>query len=66
MASDILLLFDAKVMQPGCVILAAAAGTDREVVARFNNWLTAPTPDMRIYRTTPEQLDRLVEISNAR
>ena len=57
-------LYDAKLKKPGCVLLAAIAGTSRAPIHLFHEWLTAPTPDMKVYEVTEEQLKKLVEISN--
>jgi len=61
------ILFDAELMRPGCVLLAAVANTDRHVVQRFNSrsWLTSPTPAMKRYEVSDEQLAVLVERVNA-
>jgi hypothetical protein len=59
------LLYDAKLKRPGCVLLAAAYGCDTSVCHRFppGSWLTYPTPDMRVYEGTGEEIGRLVEIT---
>ena len=55
--------FDIKRMRPGCVLLAAALGADPEAAHPFNSkhWLLEPTPDMKVYNITSEQLKELVE-----
>lgn len=57
--------FDIELMRPGCVLVAAALGADTEPCAHFETetWLLAPTPGMRVFETTPEQLRRLVELA---
>lgn len=57
------ILFDPKVMKPGCPLLQAAAGNPR-IASCFDTevWLLAPTPDMRVYEVTKAQLTRLVAI----
>lgn len=57
------ILYDITLMQPGCVLLQAAAGC---VVPEFSTkfptecWLLSPTPDMKVYECTEEQLQKLV------
>jgi hypothetical protein len=59
-------MFDAKLRRPGCVLLQAMVGG--EFGARFHrlfpaaSWLTAPTPDMRVYLATDDELEKLGEI----
>lgn len=58
------ILYDAKLTRPGCVLLAALAGTERAVLHRMDNWLLAPTPDMKVYEVTAAELEALVTITN--
>jgi hypothetical protein len=47
---EIVLLFDTKLMKPGCVLLQAAAGCGQNntfLQMTFENWLLAPTPNMK-------------------
>lgn len=55
--------FDIKRMRPGCVLVAAAMGADPVASRRFptERWLLSLTPDMRVYETTEEQMNQLVE-----
>lgn len=50
-------------MRPGCINICAGMGGDRQATLAFmsETWILAPTPDMRIYETTPEQLKFLVK-----
>jgi len=59
------ILYDAKLKRPACVLLQAAAMSDYSIANRFpsESWLVYPTPDMKIYEVTPEQLDYLVKIA---
>lgn len=55
------LLYDMKLMRPACVLLQAVAGGsvggfDLELLGE---WLVAPTPDMKMYEITDEQLEQL-------
>jgi hypothetical protein len=56
--------FDIELMRPGCVLVAAALGADMEPCSHFDtdSWLLAPTPGMRVFETTPEQLKTLVRV----
>lgn len=58
--------FDTELMRPGCVIVAAMMGADTEPCSHFevDTWLLAPTPGMRVFETTPEQLAKLVVMVN--
>jgi hypothetical protein len=59
--SEIVLLYDTKKRQPGCVLLAAAFGTtghEREFPSEA--WLTFPTDDLRLYRVDRVTFDKLV------
>ncbi len=60
--------FDATLMRPGCVLIQAALGGDSTVAHLFplDSWLLAPTDDMKVYETTPEQAERLVEMTKMR
>jgi hypothetical protein len=53
------LCYDIKLMRPGCVLLAAAMGGDTALSEQFNSdhWIIAPTPDLKVYETTPEQFN---------
>jgi hypothetical protein len=60
------IVYDTKLKQPGCVLIQSAAGC---TVPRFHElfpserWLTFPTPDMKIYDVTDEQLEKMAKIS---
>jgi len=56
------IVFDAKVKRPACVLLQAALGGDIHVARRFpaESWLISPTPDMKLYSATDEQIELLV------
>ena len=57
------ILYDVTLMKPGCVLLQAAAGC---VISEFSTkfptecWLLSPTPNMKVYECTEEQLQKLV------
>lgn len=57
--------YDLKLMRPGCIIVAAGMGADSIPCAAFDteDWLLAPTPDMKVYDTTEGQLKQLVEMT---
>jgi hypothetical protein len=66
-APRIPLLFDLKLRRPGCVLLAAAYGANSHAVQRFNSeqWLTSPTPNMKIYSVTMDELKQIAAKVNA-
>jgi hypothetical protein len=59
--------FDTELRRPGCVIVAASLGADTEPCSHFAaaTWITHPTPGMRVFETTPEQLTILVRMVEA-
>lgn len=58
--------YDCKLYRPACVLLQAALGGEQYVAYAFEprHWLVSPTPDMAVYEATPEQLARLVELTD--
>ncbi len=68
MPETIPVLFDIELMRPGCVLLAATYGASSDACKRFNSeqWLTNPTPGLKVYITTESQLDQLVKMVNAK
>ena len=56
--------FDIELMKPGCVLLQASLGGDPQLASRFDtrHWLLYPTPNLRVYEVTEEQLNQLVQI----
>jgi hypothetical protein len=61
----IAIAYDVKLKRPGCVLIAAVMGTNTHVPDRFpiGSWLLAPTPDMKRYLCTEEEVEKLVEIT---
>jgi hypothetical protein len=58
----VLIVYDAVLRRPGCVLLQVTmGGTVPDFAQRFagTDWLTEPTPDMKLYEVTAEQLDIL-------
>ena len=55
--------FDVEQMKPGCVLLQAALGCDHILAHRFpaESWILSPTPNLRVYEVTEEQVPMLVE-----
>lgn len=55
--------FDIEQMKPGCVLLQAALGCQSSIAHRFpvESWLLAPTPGLKVYEITDEQLTILTE-----
>jgi len=60
-------LYDTKLMRPGCVILCAGYGADSAPAHHFDtqDWLLAPTDNLAVYDTTKEQLKQLVVMTRA-
>ena len=58
----VLLAYDVQERRPGCVLLAAAMGADTSAAKAFPSelWLTAPTPGLRVYRFSRQQLAIIV------
>lgn len=58
-------LYDTKLMRPGCVLMAAVFSANTHAPQKFDtrDWLLSPTPDMKVYETTPEQLTQLVKMT---
>lgn len=56
--------YDAVLRRPGCALIQAAFGATIDVSLYFDSkvWLLSPTPDMRLYEVTPEQLAILVKL----
>lgn len=55
------ILFDAKLMKVGCVILQSFCGGDRKLCNELSDhWLTSMTPDMKVYNITEEQKPILI------
>lgn len=61
-------LYDTELLRPGCVLLQAAYGCPLEAAHAFDSrdWLVAPTPAMRVYEVTDEQLPLLVKKTEGR
>lgn len=57
------LAFDTVEMKPGRVLLQAALGGSSEAAQKFHpdTWLLAPTPNLKVYETSSDQLCHLVE-----
>lgn len=60
------IVYDATLRRPGCVLLQAALGGTVPDFVRFfpsESWLVEPTPDMKTYPVTADQLERLVALA---
>lgn len=59
----VIIAYDCKLMRPACVIVAAGMGASNRVVHAFDtqDWLLAPTPDMRCYPLPMSKLPELVK-----
>lgn len=60
--------YDTKLYKPGCVLLQAMKGCDPKIAHEFETkyWLLAPTPDLKVYDVTDEQLSKLVTMTEQR
>ena len=62
------IVYDIELRRPACVLLQAAMGGDTNAFNRHFGgysecWLIAPTPDMRRFIATEEELEMLVDIT---
>ena len=57
------LAFDMTLMRPACVLIAAALGANSEASSKLDAklWLLSPTPDMKVYEITQDQLKQLAK-----
>lgn len=65
MKNNLSIAFDIDKMRPACVLLQVAMGASislEKLMKYFPDvdvWLPAPTPSMRVYKTTEDELLRL-------
>jgi hypothetical protein len=61
------LVYDIKLKRPGCALIQAVMGGDRGIANHFKSehWLINPTPDLKLYETTPEELKTVILITEA-
>ena len=61
------LLYDSQLLRPGCVLLAAVYGADRSIVSKFDSqdWLVAPTPNLRLYSVPLSEIPNIVAMTKA-
>jgi hypothetical protein len=59
------ILYDIHLMKVGCALLQAIHHCPNTIVHLFppNTWFLAPTPDMKVYTITEEQLNQLVKMT---
>lgn len=57
------IVFDCELRRPACPILQAIFGGDQGIAKSFppETWLLVPTPGMKPYLVTQEQLQKLVQ-----
>lgn len=60
--------FDITLMRPGCALIQAGLGCGTSIAHHFpvESWLLFPTPDLKVYDLTEEQLPKLIEKVKAR
>ena len=59
-------LLDVKTLKPGCVILQAAYGGDREVCFMFSDWETSQTKSMKMVTETADAWLRIATLEENR
>lgn len=63
------IVYDAVLMRPGCVLLQAFGGTlgslEFGMLFPSETWLLAPTPNMKLYSATDDELKKISEITIA-
>ena len=67
--NPVTIAYDVELKRPGCAIVQRALGgsISNEDLHRMDNWLTAPTPAMRLYTLTDrDQLERLIATNNGK
>lgn len=60
------LIFDVDLMRPGCVLLQAAGGGDRDLLMALfpsETWLDAPTDGMGRYVGTDEEWEQIARVT---
>jgi hypothetical protein len=57
------LVYDLSLKRPACAILQAVFGGDQGIAGSFpsEHWLTAPTPGMKAYQISNEELGKVIE-----
>lgn len=60
--------YDTVLKRPGCVLLQAVMGGTVDVAKLFpaGQWVIEPTPNLKVYEVTEEQLQMLVEITEGK
>jgi hypothetical protein len=58
-----ILVYDLKLKRPGCALLQVALGGTTGVAGQFptEHWLLAPTPDLKPYRISDEELASVIQ-----
>lgn len=61
----VFVVFDTRLKRPACALLQAALGGSPGIASNFpgKSWLLVPTPDMRCFRATPEELTILIKMT---
>ena len=62
---EIIIAYDKTLMRPGCALLQAIFGGDLGIAGQFEveDWLLAPTPDLRPYRIQRYQISQIIEMT---
>lgn len=67
MSEEFPIVFDCTLRRPACPLLQSAMGGDTSLCGLFpaGSWLINPTPDMKVYRASREQIDKLIAMVEA-
>ena len=60
-----ILVYDIKLRRPACALLQVIKGGDLGIANRFpvESWLINPTPDMKLYLVSEDQLKLLIKVA---
>lgn len=62
---EVIIAYDKTLMRPACALLQVMYGGDSGIAQEFDveDWLLAPTPNLRPYRVPLNQLGEVVEMT---
>ena len=63
-----IIAYDVTLKRPGCALLQAAMGASvpsDKLMEMSDQWLLAPTPDLKLYPCTEEELEAIIQITLA-
>lgn len=61
-----LIAYDVNLKRPACALLQAVMGGTDSVANNFDpdTWLVHPTPDMKVYAMTDDELKMLIKLTD--